>query len=153
MTSSGVRAFRPLAAAARAIAAEGHIGLVETFADLEERAVEAYQAQSPEQGEPVIERLISMRYEGQNYEQEVPVPNGDFDDAELADCYERYHQLHESFYGYRFDAVPIEMVRIGVAVSGEPPSASPLTGRGSVLTASALAGANVCASSIKQKTG
>ena len=28
-------------------------------------------------GEPQVERSISMRYWGQNYEQDVPMPDGD----------------------------------------------------------------------------
>ena len=55
-----------------------------------------------------------MRYQGQNYEQEVPVPAGALDDDELArrptsattSCY------HE-FYGYRLDGMPVELVRLG----------------------------------------
>ena len=59
-----------------------------------------------------------MRYEGQNYEQEIPVPDGEFSDEALAQILERYHELHEEFYGYRFDGVPIEMVRLLVTRAG-----------------------------------
>ncbi len=52
-----------------------------------------------------------MRYQGQNYEQEVAIPDGAMDDAALAAVYAEYGRLYESFYGYRLDGIPIEVVR------------------------------------------
>jgi N-methylhydantoinase A len=62
-----------------------------------------------------------MRYQGQNYEQEVAVPNGTIDDAALADVYAEYGRLYEGFYGYRLDGIPIELVRLSVVAMGEAP--------------------------------
>lgn len=92
--------------------------LAEQFGALVGAATEAYAAQSPSAEKPVIERLIAMRYQGQNYEQEVALPDGPVDDAALEATLERYHALHEEFYGYRFDGVPIEMVRLQATASG-----------------------------------
>jgi N-methylhydantoinase A len=92
--------------------------LAEHFAALVAAAGAGYEAQSPGAHEPVIERTIAMRYQGQNYEQEIAVPEGAVDDAALETTLERYHALHEEFYGYRFDGVPIEMVRLQVTASG-----------------------------------
>ena len=66
-----------------------------------------------------------MRYEGQNYEQEIPVPDGAFDDAMLERVLERYHELHHEFYGYRLDGLPVELVRLLVTATADGAGALP----------------------------
>jgi N-methylhydantoinase A len=39
---------------------------------------------------------------------------------------EDYHRLHEEFYGYRFEGIPIELVRLTVVVSAPEPELPPL---------------------------
>jgi N-methylhydantoinase A len=68
-----------------------------------------------------VRRFIAMRYQGQNYEQEVAVPEGIVEDAALAAVYAEYGRLYEGFYGYRLDGIPIELVRLSVVAMGEPP--------------------------------
>jgi N-methylhydantoinase A len=84
------------------------------FAELEEqaRADFAVQGAAPS---AEVRRQLAMRYGGQNYEQEIPVPPGAVD---LAGVVEDYHRLHEEFYGYRFEGIPVELVRITVVVVG-----------------------------------
>ena len=108
--------------------------LASQFDALEVAANSAFAAQSPGADTPTVERTIAMRYQGQNYEQEVELPGGALDDAALESTLERYHRLHEEFYGYRFDGVPIEMVRLKVTASGEDttlPDLVPLGGEAS----------------------
>jgi N-methylhydantoinase A len=69
-----------------------------------------------------------MRYQGQNYEQELPFPAGELDDEALRAAYEEYGRLYEGFYGYRLDGIPIELVRLAVIASGEAPSFARLPG-------------------------
>jgi N-methylhydantoinase A len=69
-----------------------------------------------------------MRYQGQNYEQEVPFPPGRIDDAVLRAAYDEYGRLYEEFYGYRLDGIPIELVRLAVIAAGEAPSFAALPG-------------------------
>jgi N-methylhydantoinase A len=95
------------------------------FADLEATAVENFRAQGSADAEPGVSRTIAMRYEGQNYEQEVAVPDGDFDDELLAGVLERYHQLHHEFYGYRLDGLPVELVRLLVTATAPDSAALP----------------------------
>ena len=71
-----------------------------------------------------------MRYQGQNYEQEVPFPSGELDDDALRDAYESYGRLYEEFYGYRLDGIPIELVRLAVIATGETPFLPPSARRG-----------------------
>lgn len=86
--------------------------LKSVMAELVETAIENFRAQGDPEAEAAITRTIAMRYEGQNYEQEIPVPDGDIDEAALETIYDRYHDLHEEFYGYRLDGLPIELVRL-----------------------------------------
>jgi N-methylhydantoinase A len=97
------------------------------FAELEEQARADFAAQGVGE-EPAIRRLAAMRYQGQNYEQEVPFPAGTIDGGALQDAYDRYGQLYSEFYGYRLDGIPIELVRLAVIATGEAPSFARLPG-------------------------
>ena len=97
------------------------------FAELEQQARADFAAQGVGE-EPVVRRLAAMRYQGQNYEQEVPFPSGELDDDALRDAYERYGGLYQEFYGYRLDGIPIELVRLAVIATGETPSFPRLPG-------------------------
>ena len=94
------------------------------FSELEAQALADLTAQGAT-AVPVIRRSIAMRYQGQNYEQEVTVPPGTVDAAALAAIYTDYGRLYEEFYGYRLDGIPIELVRLQVvADEGAPALAS-----------------------------
>jgi N-methylhydantoinase A len=87
------------------------------FRDIEETAVDNFRAQGSPDAAPALARTIAMRYEGQNYEQEIPVPGGDINPEVLAGILERYHELHHEFYGYRLDGLPVELVRLTVTAT------------------------------------
>jgi N-methylhydantoinase A len=97
------------------------------FAELEEQARVDFAAQGLGE-EPAIRRLAAMRYQGQNYEQEVPFGAAEIDEGALHDAYERYGQLYSEFYGYRLDGIPIELVRLAVIATGEAPQFDRLPG-------------------------
>ena len=69
-------------------------------------------------GEPEIERSISMRYWGQNYEQDVPMPAEPVTPELLQKTLATFHRLHEQFYGYSITGEVIELIRFNVSVSG-----------------------------------
>jgi N-methylhydantoinase A len=97
------------------------------FADLEARARADFAVQGAGE-EPSIRRLAAMRYQGQNYEQEVPLQAGEIDEAVLQAVYEEYGRLYEGFYGYRLDGIPIELVRLSVVAAGPAPTFPRLPG-------------------------
>jgi N-methylhydantoinase A len=98
------------------------------FRDLEKTAVANFRAQGNPDAEPALTRTIAMRYEGQNYEQEIPVPGGEITDEVLTGILERYHELHNEFYGYRLDGLPVELVRLTVtATAAAGPEMPPLS--------------------------
>jgi N-methylhydantoinase A len=74
-------------------------------------------------GRPLVERSISMRYAGQNYEHEVKVPRGRITPRALRAIFEAFHKLHEQFYGYSISREVIELVRFNVSAIGR--SAAP----------------------------
>ena len=90
------------------------------FGELEAQALADVAAQGLAH-EPTVRRFVAMRYQSQNYEQEVAVPAGTVDDDALAELYSGYGRLYEEFYGYRLDGIPIELVRLSVVAMGEPP--------------------------------
>ena len=97
------------------------------FGELEAQARADFAAQGLG-AEPSVRWLAAMRYQGQNYEQEVPFPEAELDDGALRAAYERYGQFYEDFYGYRLDGIPIELVRLAVIATGETPSFPRLPG-------------------------
>jgi N-methylhydantoinase A len=69
-------------------------------------------------GEPLVRRSISMRYLGQNYEQNVSLPPGPIMETAMAEVFERFHTQHEQFYGYRIAGEVIELIHFNVSVIG-----------------------------------
>ena len=87
------------------------------FQEIEDTAVANLRAQGSPDAEPALARAVAMRYEGQNYEQEVPVQDGEITADVLTEILERYHELHHEFYGYRLDGLPVELVRLTVTAT------------------------------------
>ncbi len=87
------------------------------FDEMTARAVAQLREEGFE-GEPRIERSISMRYWGQNYEQDVPMPVGAVTPDLLVETLTEFHRLHERFYGYSISGEVIELIRFNVTASG-----------------------------------
>ena len=90
----------------------------ERFDAFTESALEALREEGFS-GTPVVQRSISMRYMGQNYEQDVPVAPGSITESTLADVFERFHRQHEAFYGYNIPGEIMELIHFNVSVIGE----------------------------------
>ena len=75
-------------------------------------------------GAAQVMRSISMRYWGQNYEQDVPMPDGDVTPDLLQQTLGAFHRLHEQFYGYVIRGETIELIRFNVEATSDavPPS-------------------------------
>jgi N-methylhydantoinase A len=97
------------------------------LAELEVEARRDFRAQSAGQ-EPSLRRQVAMRYQSQNYEQEVAVPPGPVGEETLRELYAEYGRLYEGFYGYRLDGIPIELVRLSVVALGPSPEFATLPG-------------------------
>jgi N-methylhydantoinase A len=79
---------------------------------LEERAV-ADLRRSVSVDEPLLRRSADMRYAGQNYELEIPLPRRDLEQAfnELLESFEREHERQ---YGFRLEGEAIEIINLRV---------------------------------------
>ena len=69
-------------------------------------------------GEPDVAYSINMRYLGQNYEHEVPIPADALTSGQLQKAYEAFIQTHEQKYGYAIENEIIELVSFRVTASG-----------------------------------
>ena len=91
------------------------------FARLVEEAV-ADLRQEGFHGTAEVERTISMRYAGQNYEQDVPGGTGAHDtDVVLHEVFAAFERRHEQFYGYSISGEIIELIRFNVTAVGRTP--------------------------------
>ena len=76
-------------------------------------------------------RGLEMRYLGQNYELELPVPFERFDPATTDALWQRFHEAHEARFGFAIPGEIIEIVTYTVtAVAPTPkPDAVPIATR------------------------
>jgi N-methylhydantoinase A len=69
-------------------------------------------------GDPVILTSINMRYLGQNHENEIPIPPGEFTRESLQSALDSFHRMHETIYGYAFPQAIIELISFQVTAIG-----------------------------------
>ena len=86
---------------------------------VEEAVAELRQEGFP--GVPEIERTISMRYAGQNYEQDIRVDPPVVTDEALQEVFRAFERRHEEFYGYSISGEVIELIRFNVTAVGRTP--------------------------------
>jgi N-methylhydantoinase A len=79
---------------------------------------------SPEQ--VALERWADCRYLGQGYELRVPIPEGELDEAKLAQLWQQFHDRHTVEYGHAFPHKVIELVTLRVTGKGEMPKLTQL---------------------------
>ena len=70
-------------------------------------------------GTPQIQRSVNMRYLGQNYEEEIPIPGGEVSAESLAQLLAAFETHYEATYGYRIPDEIIELVQFNVTVFGD----------------------------------
>ncbi len=82
--------------------------------------------------EAIVMRSVDMRYAGQNYEREVPIPDGPITPDTLTELERRFAEQHKAFYGFALEGEPVEAVLLRVTAIGmaegevatEPPTAT-----------------------------
>jgi N-methylhydantoinase A len=87
------------------------------FAGIRE-AAEAELREEGFAGNPEVHFSISMRYAGQNYEHQVPVPAETMTDAVLRAAFSSFEKIHAARYGYAIEGEEIELVAFHVTVTG-----------------------------------
>ncbi len=61
-----------------------------------------------------VRRSADLRYAGQNYELEVPLPDGDLDEGRWQMLLDRFEAEHDRQYGFRLPGAAIELINLRV---------------------------------------
>ena len=105
---------------------DADIGTInELYEKLESDALALLSADGVAENDVVITRTAQMRYVGQSYEVETPVPSGKLDDSDLVTISERFHECHKQEFGVSSDDFEPSIVVLGLAAVGKtkrPPS-------------------------------
>src|SRR3954471_21947009 len=96
------------------------------FAELEDRARAALDAEGFGPDEQRMQRTADLRYVGQAFEVRVPVGDGELDAAATELVAQAFHAAHRLLYGYDFAADPRQAVEwVNLRVSGIGPIRRP----------------------------
>ncbi len=88
-----------------------------TYADLEARAREL-MARDGVRGERVeITKTAQMRYVGQTFEVETPIPHGELDQDSIKTITNEFHRMHELEYGVSSDDFEPAFVSLSIAAT------------------------------------
>jgi N-methylhydantoinase A len=87
------------------------------FGDLEGQAVEEFRHENFREA-PVLSRAIDVRYVGQNWELEIPVPGGETREADFDEVARLFAEEHERFYGYHLPGEELEILTFKVSAIG-----------------------------------
>ncbi|WP_066556103.1 hydantoinase/oxoprolinase family protein [Croceicoccus bisphenolivorans] len=109
------------------------------LASLEERGRELLARQGVTDPAKIqVIRSAQMRYVGQSYEVETPIPNGKIEQEHLASIIQAFHHAHEQEFGVSSDDFAPAFVSLSAALVGELPQPSSL--RPPELSGQAVAG-------------
>jgi N-methylhydantoinase A len=102
-------------------------GAAETiFQQLQQQAAAALAAEGFPASEQRFVRTADLRYFGQAFEVRVPVPDGALDAKSADEVAERFHDAHQTLYGYDFRGVTGQHVEwVNLRVSGIGPIRRP----------------------------
>lgn len=105
-------------------------GLAQGFDALQQRADRTLEADGVPPAQRCYERSLDIKYVGQGYTLNIPLPEGLIDAETVPTITEHFHVRHEASYGFRADAEPAEMINLRLRATGlletTPPSAQPL---------------------------
>ena len=92
--------------------------LTRRYRELEDQGHRGLEGDGLPKDRHAMRRSADMRYLGQGYHLEVPVPGGAIDRRALDGMCEAFHAAHEATYGFRNPGEPIELVNIRVTATG-----------------------------------
>lgn len=90
----------------------------DAFAVLEARAEAWFDEEDIDEERRVINRVVDMRYKGQNYELPVKIDGGAIGVASIDELRKRFDDAHEQFYGYAAPGEPVQIVTIRLEAIG-----------------------------------
>ncbi len=89
--------------------------------DMEQNGRQRMRADGVRGANILISHALDLRYVGQGYELEVAYPNGRFDRQRMLLVERRFHELHQSRYGFSAPEEPTEVVNVKMACIGQVP--------------------------------
>ena len=92
------------------------------YAELEAEAVRLLEADRVARKDIALHRTAQMRYVGQTYEVETPMPPGHLTPAEVPGIVATFHRCHEREYGVSSDDFAPALVSLGVTAIGRTES-------------------------------
>ena len=98
------------------------VKLVESvFERLEHRAATELEAEGLN-ASPILERFVEMRYDGQNWEIDVPFESGPVTSDSIATAFDRFCARHKENFGWAQENAPFEFVnfKLVATVPGDP---------------------------------
>ena len=103
--------FRPLTREARP-------RFDEAWRTINDRAQRWFEREAVERVDRDIQWAADMRYIGQNFELTLSIDGRDLTDAGMANLADRFHEAHDTAYGFASPAEPIELVSLRAIVIG-----------------------------------
>ena len=95
--------------------------LESAFVELEERAISEMMSDHLGPEKVVFKRSADMRYLGQGYEMEIPLPSGRITQEGLAELSQSFHKHHFKAYGYSQPDEETELVYLRLSAVGQIP--------------------------------
>lgn len=95
-----------------------------TYAELERTALDRLARDNVDAGNAALHRTAQMRYVGQTYEIETPIPEGPLSRASLAEIAAAFHAAHKQEHGVSSDIFEPAFVSLSVAATA-PTAAVP----------------------------
>ena len=96
------------------------------YSRLEQQATDLLRKDGVASADIEITRSAQMRYVGQTYEVETPIPGTDLSKSDMPGIIDTFHKQHEMEYGVSSDVFAPSIVSFGVTATGKttPPPAS-----------------------------
>ncbi|MFQ5913006.1 MAG: hydantoinase/oxoprolinase family protein [Nitrospinota bacterium] len=103
------------------------------YQEMEDRGARILEQEGVARGRMEFRRSLDMRYAGQFYEIEVPVPKGKVTETAISSVVEEFHRLHQGLYAFSVREQPTEMLNYKLAAVGRitKPELKPLPADGS----------------------
>jgi N-methylhydantoinase A len=103
-----------------------HAAVQDILDTLTDRAREALAKEGFAEDQHQFQRTIDVRYVGQAYEVRVPAPEGEVDEAYVAQVADTFHAEHRQLYGYDFRGDATQQVEwVNLRVTGIGPITRP----------------------------
>lgn len=96
------------------------------FESLEQRAVDLLLADGIPRERIQLSRSAQMRYVGQTYEVDTPLPSKVLEQADIPDIIKTFHQCHEREYGVSSNDFAPALVALGVTAIGKMATPPPV---------------------------